>query len=194
MGDFFSRWYSLWKNRLLLDEDFQRKLKFFRSIFLFRELSDGALVLLAGTVMEKNYAEGEVIFEEGDIGRACFIIAEGRIEIYQNKIAGNGAAAPGNGSSVQGPGSLRDRLAVLQPGDFFGEMVLLDELPRSATARCLEPTRLYILYKSQFDSLISDNPRVGSLILHNLARLLSARLRRQSAKTSEIPGKIFEVK
>jgi CRP/FNR family cyclic AMP-dependent transcriptional regulator len=190
LGDFFGRWLKLWKNRLFLDEDFHQKLKFFRGIFLFRDLADSALVLLAGTAMEKNYAEGEVIFEEGDIGRACFIIAEGRIEIYQNKPA---APSGGNGHGNNN-GGLRDKVAVLQPGDFFGEMVLLDELPRSATARCLEPTKLYILYKSQFDGLISDSPRVASMILHNLARLLSARLRRQSAKAADAPGKTLEVK
>ena len=68
---------------------------------------------------------------------------------------------------------------MMEPGDFFGEMTLLDELPRSATARAAGPCRLYILYKTHMDGLASESPRIAAKLLHNLARLLSARLRRQ---------------
>jgi CRP-like cAMP-binding protein len=114
--------------------------------------------------MEKSYGENEVIFQEGDVGRACFIVAEGSVEILRSD--------PVSGREEQ--------MGIMGPGDFFGEMVLLDELPRSATARTLSATRLHILYKSHFDVLLANHGRVALELLHNLARLLSARLRRQN--------------
>jgi CRP-like cAMP-binding protein len=59
-------------------------------------------------------------------------------------------------------------------------MVLLDELPRSATARTVSSSRIHILYKSHIDVLVANHGRVALELLHNLARLLSARLRRQN--------------
>ena len=72
----------------------------------------------------------------------------------------------------------------MEPGDFFGEMTLLDELPRSATARAVDPSRLFILYKTHLDELASESPRIAAKLLHNLARLLSARLRRQNLQSA----------
>ncbi|MGQ0645199.1 MAG: cyclic nucleotide-binding domain-containing protein [Elusimicrobiota bacterium] len=155
---------NLWK-RSFRDEPFRQKLRFLREVFLFRGLGGRALAAIARAMMEKSYAEGETVFAEGDVGRALFIVARGRVRLSQGK------KAPGKGGDI----------ALLQAGDFFGEMALLDELPRSASAHAASPATLYILYKSQLDALSADNPAAAVKVLHALARLLSARLRRGAA-------------
>jgi CRP/FNR family transcriptional regulator, cyclic AMP receptor protein len=159
---------NIFLKRLFRDEEFREKMRFFRKVLLFQNLKDRSLALLVHTMMEKTYAQGEAIFEEGDVGRACFIVYQGRVELSRRTGAGRS-----------------ESLGVIEPGDFFGEMALLDELPRSASARASAPTRLLILYKTGFDSLIVDAPRVASRVLHTLARLLSARLRRERFRAEE---------
>jgi len=162
---------GLW-SRLFGDPSVQGNFAFLRKVFLFRELNDRALAPLSRALMEKTYAEGETVFDEGDVGRACFIVVKGRVQLTRlNKATG----AP-------------EKVAVFGPEEFFGELVLLDELPRSATARVLEPATLLILYKSTFDALLESSPRTASLLLHRLARLLSARLRRDNVLPSVRPG------
>ncbi len=150
--------------RFLSDPVFREKVNFLKKVYLFHGLSPRDVSQVAARLMEKNYGEGEIIFQEGDVGRACFIIAEGAVEIFR--------ADPATGREEQ--------MGVMGPGDFFGEMVLLDELPRSATARTVSASRIHILYKSHFDVLVANHGRLALELLHNLARLLSARLRRQN--------------
>ena len=69
-------------------------------------------------------------------------------------------------------------LHTLKPGEFFGEMALLESLPRTATATATETSRLHLLYRTKLDGLLSAHPRIGVAIMRHLARLLSARLRR----------------
>ena len=145
------------------DPAHRQKIKFFRSIILFKDLGRWDLARLVNRTMEKTYAPGDIVFQEGHLGRAFFIVAEGSVEVLRRNPA------------TDEP----EPVAKFGPGDFFGEMVLLDELPRSATCRALETTRLHVLYKDHFDLLRAQSPRAAAVILHALARLLSARLRRE---------------
>src|SRR5260370_340635 len=72
----------------------------------------------------------------------------------------------------------------LKPGGFFGEMALLESLPRTATATAAETSRLHLLYRTKLDALLNAEPRVGITIMSHLARLLSARLRRVSGEAA----------
>ena len=81
-GRFFLKFDLAWR-RFLRDEAFRSRLEFLRKIFLFEGLPGRAVALLAGKVMEKAYLAGETLFQEGDVGRACFITAEGRVEIVR---------------------------------------------------------------------------------------------------------------
>ena len=69
------------------------------------------------------------------------------------------------------------RLAVLESGAFFGEMALLDDTPRSANARALEPTRALALYRNDLNGLRHRHPRTACQIYRSLASMIGDRLR-----------------
>ncbi|MEK7388892.1 MAG: cyclic nucleotide-binding domain-containing protein [Elusimicrobiota bacterium] len=147
-----------------VDPQFAGKKKFLRSLDIFKDLRDRELGQIVSALHSRSYHEGEVIFEEGDIGRALFILKSGAVDL--TRAGAQGAAAP---------------LYSLKAGEFFGEMALLESLPRTATATATEKSQLLLLHRSKLESLLSTEPRIGVTIMSHLARLLSARLRRMNA-------------
>jgi CRP/FNR family cyclic AMP-dependent transcriptional regulator len=103
----------------------------------------------------KQLKAGEVLFKQGDLGEHMFIIQTGKVEVY---IKGQ------NGDKS---------LAFFGPGDFFGEMSIIEKAPRSANARAAEETRLIMLDERTFDLHVQANPAIVRKILKNM----SARLR-----------------
>lgn len=100
----------------------------------------------------RKYAAGEIVCREGEPGAEMYIILQGKVEIV-----------PGGGSPV-----------TLAAGDFFGEMALLDQLPRSATARVVEDAVLLVLTENNFKEVIGAEP----LLALRIMKRMSARLRR----------------
>lgn len=158
------RWFS--------DPAFARKKAFLRSLPLFHDLRDRELGPLVAALHSRTYREGEQIFVEGDIGRALFILESGKVELTR-----------------RAPQGRQDTLYTLQPGDFFGEMALLESLPRSATATASERSQVHLLYKTKLDALLQAEPRIGVNLMSHLARLLSARLRRLTSDPKLIAPK-----
>lgn len=105
--------------------------------------------------LARHYPRGAVLFEEGDPGSRMYVLREGRVRIAKRV------------------GGAEVTLALLGPGDFFGEMALLEKLPRSATATVIDDARLIEVDESTFESLV----RRSSEISVRLLRRLSARLR-----------------
>ncbi len=135
---------------------------------LFAGLRKRLLGRLATRLFVKTYQPGEAIFSQGDPGRALFVVEEGSVEVVRTSARGT------------------QRLAVIKDDSAFGEMALVDELPRSATARALTPTRLLILYRSHFDELMEGDPVVALAICRNLLRTLARYVRtRQIAPMSD---------
>ncbi|HEX4047757.1 MAG TPA: cyclic nucleotide-binding domain-containing protein [Elusimicrobiota bacterium] len=160
---FLKRWFT--------DPAFSRKKQFLQSLELFSGLKGGEIGALVHALHARTYRPGEVIFMEGDIGRALFIMESGRVELTRRGADGQPVV-----------------LYTLKPGEFFGEMALLESLPRSATATAAENTRLHLLYRTKLDALLQSEPRIGVSIMGHLARLLSARLRRVSGELSAFPS------
>lgn len=133
----------------------------------FRSLPDDDITALAKKLEEVRMANGDVIVHEGDVeSSSLFIIEEGQIEI----------------SFGQGRG--RVELAVLDPGQYFGELSLFDGAPRSATATALKPALLLRLERDDFLAYLHKDPDAAILILADLG----ARLRHTNelvAKTTE---------
>ncbi len=147
--------------RWFLDPQFARKKQFLRSLDIFKDLRDRELGYLISALHSRTYRPGEIVFMAGDIGRALFVLETGAVELTLPAVGENASA-----------------LYRLKPGDFFGEMALLESLPRTATATATEKTYLHLLYKSKLDALLAAEPRIGVTIMSHLARLLSSRLRR----------------
>jgi CRP/FNR family cyclic AMP-dependent transcriptional regulator len=142
------------------DPEQARRAPFLARAPLFAGLPRRLLGRLAPRFFEKTYHAGEIVFHEGDPGRALFVVLEGAVEIIQ--------------ISAQGEYLLR----TLGPGDAFGELALVDDFPRSATARVGTSGRLLILYKSDFDALMEGNARIAVLVMRNLSRMLAVYARR----------------
>lgn len=157
--------------RWFVDPQFAQKKQFLRSLDIFRALRDRELGHLVQSLHSRTYREGEVIFVSGDIGRALFILETGAVELTR----------PASGGKPH-------VLYRLKPGDVFGEMALLESLPRTATATAIEKSRLHLLYKSKLDALLHAEARIGVSIMSHLARLLSARLRRLNSDPKLLCG------
>ena len=149
-----------WIRNYVLDPEFNRKRKFLQRISLFQGISRLEFGHLFQALVIRSYAPGEILFSEGDIGRALFILESGRVEISRRTAGGDNA-----------------QLAVLNPGDYFGEMSLLDECPRSATAAAMDQVRVQLLYKTELEKLVRHVPHIGAAIMTHLGMLLAARLR-----------------
>jgi CRP/FNR family transcriptional regulator, cyclic AMP receptor protein len=109
---------------------------------------------LAQLMDQVNYASGRVIVEAGLPGRAFFVIAAGRVKVYAGKVTSGRA------------------LARLGPGQFFGEMAMLDGGPRSATVVADGPVTALRLTRSNFLRMISQEPTVAVAIMAGLAERL----------------------
>ena len=101
-----------------------------------------------------DFAAAEAVFREGDLGTEMYIIQTGQVEI------------------VRRVGDEDRQMAVLERGDFFGEMALLENLPRTASALTLTPTRLLRINGSTFDQMLQDNPEIAVRMMRKLSRRL----------------------
>src|SRR5207237_9113954 len=137
-------------------------------------LTREALTLIAQVTAEETHALGTRIFQYGDPGDKLFIILEGKVRISR-EVAGMGEEA----------------LAVLGPGQIFGEMALLDESPRSADAAVHERCRLLVLPKDGFDDLLFLHKDLAYEVLWSIVRMLVGRLRETTEKLTflSISGK-----
>jgi HD-GYP domain-containing protein (c-di-GMP phosphodiesterase class II) len=131
-----------------------------KEISFFAGISDSDRLQIAELMVERKYRKGAVIVEELTEAERFFVIYRGKIEISKR--------FDGNEELV---------LAVQSDGDFFGEMALLDERPRSATARAIEPTTVLEIPRGNFESLLSKAPQLALRIMKEL----STRLRETSA-------------
>jgi CRP/FNR family transcriptional regulator, cyclic AMP receptor protein len=119
---------------------------------LFAGLDDDGLAGLMRGMRIRRFRRGETVFHLGDPGDALFIVVSGAIKITLPAETGDEAI-----------------LATLRPGDFFGELALLDGAPRSATAVAIEATETYILGRDRFRELIANESIMRDTVLATLA-------------------------
>src|SRR5579863_2683943 len=121
---------------------------------LFGALSDTVLEGLTRTLKTVRFQPGESVFREGDgAAREMYVVLEGEMEVSKRSRRG------------------RDmRVAILGPGDWFGEMSVIDMQARSATVRALAPSRLVRISSEDLDSLYRHDLKSYALIVLNVAR------------------------
>ncbi len=135
------------------------RIQFLKTVPFFDQLSNRQLKSVSDIIFERTYETNESIFEEGQPGAALFLILDGKIAIEICRETST------------------TRLAVLDRGAFFGEMALLDETPRSATARALERTRTLALYRNDLNGLVHRDAKTACQIYRSLAGMIGDRLR-----------------
>ena len=124
------------------------KVELLRNVPLFAACTDRDLRRIAGLVDEMDVQDRTVLIRQGEPGRECFVIAEGKAK-----------------ATVRGSGS-----ASLGPGDVVGEMSLLDQAPRAATVTAWTDMHLLVLTPRNFSALIEEFPPVARRIMAALAR------------------------
>jgi len=122
------------------------------AIPVFGGLDEEGLSNLSRGMRIRRFRRGETVFHVGDPGDALFIVMSGSIKITLPADSGDEAI-----------------LATLRPGDFFGELALLDGAPRSATAIAIEATETYVLPRDRFRDLIATEPVMRDALLATMA-------------------------
>ena len=120
-------------------------------------LDEAALQFLGGLAAEAGYEAGTVIVREGEPGDRVYFVCTGRVQVVKER------AVP---------------LAEFGPGDFFGEMSLVESVVRSASVVALVPTRVFTLRNLDFYQLYRRRPDQYGIVMLNIARDLARRLRR----------------
>lgn len=126
-----------------------------RSLPFLEGARPGVLKRLAEVAVERRFQPGQVIVQEGACGRELYLIVEGLVEV------------------VKGRAAAEMEIARRGPGDFFGEMGFVEDSPRFATVRALEPTRALEFSEHDMRAALAGQP----LLLYNTLRMLSGRLR-----------------
>ncbi len=148
-----------------------------REIGLFGALSDDVLGHLTGRLKTSRVAPGDEIFREGDgVAREMFVVLDGEMEVTKHARRGKDV-----------------RIAILGPGDWFGEMSMIDMQPRSATVRALAPSHLLRIASEDLDRLYRSDLRSYALIVLNIARGMSRRLRVVDAMAVDPPQSSADV-
>lgn len=141
--------------------------KLLRRIPFLSRLCERDLRRVYRIAREASLAAGEDIFSKAEAADHMFIVLSGRVKIFTRSASRK-----------------RKTFAYLKKGDFFGEMGLLENLPRSASACAVEPSRLLILRKTDFKRLLISDPKLAYFLLQTVC----ARLRRAN---EEIEGLLF---
>src|SRR3990170_5708249 len=132
---------------------------------LFKHASRDIVMSLANRLRRRHFRRNEVIFHQGDPGDSLHIVAAGSVKILLPSTEGDEAI-----------------IATLRPGDFFGELALLDGAPHSAPATALEPVETLVLPRSTFQELLDRDTLLRDALLAGLV----AELRRLTGHVEEL--------
>ncbi|HKY76482.1 MAG TPA: cyclic nucleotide-binding domain-containing protein [Acidimicrobiia bacterium] len=131
------------------------------SIPMFEHLGDRQRARLGQHICRRAYPAGAVIVRQGDTSMSFYVVLSGRVRVVRHSAGHDGAGGDGVDILDEGPGS------------FFGEMGVIDDLPRAATVMALEPTECGLLAKWDFQRELSADPGIAL----SLISVLNARIR-----------------
>jgi len=123
---------------------------FLARVPLFANCTAAEIEAIEGVAQEHLYEPGQIIVTQGTPGQAFYTVLSGRVEILRDDKS----------------------LGAFGPGDFFGEMSLLDQAPRSATIRALEMTKCLMLSSWDFKAVLERHPSIAIKLLEVLSRRL----------------------
>ena len=140
-------------------------LEILKKVYLFESLSVHELEKIEKISRMEAFGRDSVIFKEGEPGDRCYVITNGDVRI-----------------SKFIPNIGEEALAVLKPGDFFGEMVLIDNFPRSAHAIANTDVAVLAISKTDLDKILIMDRELGYKLLWAFTKTLSKRLRETNEK------------
>lgn len=128
---------------------------FLRRVPLFQSLNEAQLDVLATGSLRRNYPRGRTIVAEGEPSQSLYILLSGRAKVQRSDSEGKEVI-----------------LAVIGPGEFFGEMSLIDDAPRSASVITLESSDFMAINKDGFKAMLLQNTDIGMQVMRGLVRRL----------------------
>jgi CRP/FNR family cyclic AMP-dependent transcriptional regulator len=165
-------WGNIFKRK---SDQEKSDLEVLSQIPLFEGMSGKDLYTITHFLHERTFSENEKVMEEGKTGLGLYIILQGRVDI------------------ILGDDDQEKTLAILGPGEFFGEMALLQEAPRSASAIAREECRTYGMFQPDLFSIIESKPKLGNKILLILSRMIAERLRYSNQENHLLRKKIEDI-
>jgi CRP/FNR family cyclic AMP-dependent transcriptional regulator len=135
-----------------------------RRVEVFGGLTDDELMKVADLCKALRVPAGKSIFNEGDAGDELYIIHEGSVKVMINTRTPDGTVAPST-------------INMLYAGQCFGEMILLNSGSRSASVVAVDQATLIVIREPDFRALCDANPRIGYVVIRNLAQDLAYKLR-----------------
>jgi CRP/FNR family cyclic AMP-dependent transcriptional regulator len=147
------------------DDALSRRITFLKEVLLFADLKDEDLATLIDDFHLREYAKNEIIFHQGDHSRALYVILKGKVRVFKTSRAGNE-------TSIQ----------IFSTHDVIGEFAAIDNQPRSATARAINPCSLLAISQARFLAHMREMPDLAM----GMARLLVSKVRWTAAYAESI--------
>ena len=136
-----------------------------KTVPFFQELSEDELKKLAQVMEEKSFKKGEIVFSEGEVGKALYLLVEGEVEVVKTM-----------------KGWYKETLAIFKKGRLFGELSFLSGRNHSALARATHDVRVYVLTKDQYDRFEKSDPVIAQKIMKVIALTLSTALQKMNER------------
>lgn len=153
-------WQNLFRSR---PDRLTEATRLWRDTPLFEGIAERHARQLVAGMHHRSYADGEAVFRQGDAGAGVALVSAGGVVIQSGETL----------------------LAELSPGDFFGEVALVDDEPRTADALARGETELVFLMRPNLHEWVQRSPRSGSRFMTNLAHVLAGRLRRANERMQQ---------
>jgi CRP/FNR family transcriptional regulator, cyclic AMP receptor protein len=140
-----------------------------KTLPLFKELNSAELANVTSLFFEKVYSKNSTLFVEGMPGEILYVIKKGSVQITKKMATGAEAV-----------------LATLKEGEFLGEMSLIDNRPRTATARVAEESTLLVMTKKAFNMMMEKYPEVALKTLLVFLKIANERLRKANESIKQV--------
>jgi CRP-like cAMP-binding protein len=146
----------------------------FRKFDLFAELDDRELDALAAVAKQRRYQRDEVVFHAEERGDIFCLVVSGRVKV-----------------TMISPEGKEIILSMIGPGEFFGEMALLDDEPRSATVTAIEPLEVVTIWRAELLQIMKDDFSITKKLVAELSKRLRRASRRiESLVTMDVYGRL----
>lgn len=146
----------------------ERMITFLLATPMFESLDPADIKQLTQIIEVREYAAGDVLFEEGDVGDAWYALYRGKVDVI--KAAGSG----------------EQEIHPLEAGACFGEIAILDGQPRSATIKAIDDSIVFRIARTAFEQLLAEDNPVANKLLHHIAVSLAKTARSTTERLSEL--------